>query len=178
MNENQNNDDLFEYTKDLNELKNKLFDSEHYSTMIIDNEGELEGGFDKFFDFTTKRENIEFKEDALAIFKQEVSIDAIFDYLSVEADEKKRTLILSAVWEAGLDATKHISKWIDIAIKGSFEECIEVLSIIENIEVTQDANEIATAQHKLNTAKKLDENTEKSGLLDALEEALNFLKEN
>lgn len=178
MSENQNNNDLFEYTKDLNELKNKLFDSEQYNTMIISNEGELEGGFDKFFEFTTKRENSEFKEDALAIFKQEVSIDAIFDYLSVETDEKKRTLILCAVWEAGLDATKHISNWVDIAIKGSFEECIEVLSIIENIEITLDTKEIEATQQKLNTAKKLDENTEKAGLLDALEEALNFLKTN
>lgn len=176
MNETEDIGDLFEYTKDLNELKNKLFDPEQYSTLIVANEGELEGGFDKFFAFVSSRENIDFKEDALAIFKQEVSIEAVIDYLNTETDEKKRAQILCTVWEAGLDATKHIPFWVDCAIKGSFEECIEVLSIIENIETTLDTKEMEAQQQKLNAAKNLDENADKSGLLDALEGALDFLK--
>lgn len=178
MNETENTNNLFEYTKDLNELKKKLFDPEQYNTLIVANEGELEGGFDKFFDFVLNRENINFKEDALAIFKQEVSIDAVVDYLNTETDEKKRIQILCTVWEAGLNATKHIPYWVNCAINGTFEECIEVLSIIENIETTIDSKEIEEQQKKLSIAKNLDENTDKSGLLDALEDALNFLKTN
>ncbi|MFI5204343.1 MAG: HEAT repeat domain-containing protein [Flavobacteriales bacterium] len=42
--------------------------------------------------------------------------------------------LIATFWMAGLDATPYLTRLVKQAITGSFLECIEVFSVIENIE--------------------------------------------
>lgn len=42
--------------------------------------------------------------------------------------------LIAAFWMAGLDATPYLTRLIQQAINGSFLECMEVYSVIDNIE--------------------------------------------
>ena len=49
-----------------------------------------------------------------------------------DASSRVREIILSAVWNSGLDASPYLSLIVNVAVKGSYMECLEVLTIIEN----------------------------------------------
>lgn len=46
-----------------------------------------------------------------------------------------RKTILATFWNAGLDASPHVQRLIEVAAEGDAEECFECLTVLENQEV-------------------------------------------
>jgi hypothetical protein len=44
-----------------------------------------------------------------------------------------RDVIISVFWSAGLDASHHVDVFVKIAIEGTYMECLECLTVIENL---------------------------------------------
>jgi hypothetical protein len=58
--------------------------------------------------------------------------------LAVIADpsfSRERVILISAIWNAGLDVREHLPVFIDIALEGTAEECFECITVIENQEI-------------------------------------------
>lgn len=46
--------------------------------------------------------------------------------------------IITAVWSAGLDVRDHLDRFVDLAVEGDMQQCLDCLSVIENQEVWPD----------------------------------------
>lgn len=47
---------------------------------------------------------------------------------------ENRATVISSFWNAGLEASQHLDKFVQLAIHGSYMECVECITVIENME--------------------------------------------
>jgi len=66
--------------------------------------------------------------------KDQEAVEEVVNQLSNEAYASVRIIMLAACWQCGLDLSHRLSDFITIASTGSYMECLEVLTIIENWE--------------------------------------------
>lgn len=103
--------------------------------------------------------------------KNQVAIDPIIEALKDESKEGVHIFLLQAIWNSRLNATPHIEDLVNIAIKSDYLTCLEVLTIIENLETAPEDEVIAG----LNTVLKdaVVDNAESRDLLLSMVEVLN-----
>ena len=58
----------------------------------------------------------------------------ILEELKVMDPNPFRTVLIATVWNANIDALDHLDLFVKLAVKGSFEEAIECLTVIEETE--------------------------------------------
>ncbi|MFN3918583.1 MAG: HEAT repeat domain-containing protein [Flavobacteriales bacterium] len=76
----------------------------------------------------------------LSELKNSSSLPALIEGLSTESS-KVREVILSSIWHSGLDASNYLPRIVKAGIAGSYMECVEALTIVENIDILpSDAN--------------------------------------
>jgi hypothetical protein len=78
-----------------------------------------------------------------------------------------RRPILSAIWNAGLDAREHLEMIVDIAISGVADECFECLTIIENQEVWPE-KDARKAIARVKKAAAIEQHAYKAAILNDL----------
>lgn len=66
--------------------------------------------------------------------KDKNAVEELVNQLSNPAFTDVRVLMLSACWQSGIDLSHRLPDFITIATVGSYMECLEVLTIIENWE--------------------------------------------
>jgi HEAT repeat protein len=70
--------------------------------------------------------------------KDPEALNELVNQLSSESFSDIRLLMLSACWHTGLDLSHRLPEFITIASTGSYMECLEVLTVIENWEAVAD----------------------------------------
>lgn len=66
------------------------------------------------------------------------ALSVVVDQLEKDSFANIRVLMLSACWHTGLDLSHRLPEFITIASTGSYMECLEVLTVIENWETISD----------------------------------------
>lgn len=86
----------------------------------------------------TQNENTEVQSAVKSVFvglKDNETIHPLFKILDEESlTEEQSAFLTSVFWEAGLDVSQHLDQLIDIALNKGFLTCIEVMTIVENLE--------------------------------------------
>lgn len=73
-------------------------------------------------------------ERIICSLKDTASIPYLIDALDDPRYTNVRFKLISAFWQAGLDASPYLNKMIQIAANGSFLDCMECYSVVTNIE--------------------------------------------
>ncbi|MFB6305793.1 MAG: hypothetical protein ABEH43_02185, partial [Flavobacteriales bacterium] len=77
------------------------------------------------------------KKEILSIFydlKDPSALDKMIDGLYHPEIVDERASYISIFWNARIDASPHIKKFVEIAIEGDYMESFEALTVIENME--------------------------------------------
>ncbi|MDA9564019.1 hypothetical protein N9R81_05025 [Flavobacteriales bacterium] len=92
---------------------------------------------------TTTNESVKLGiENIFNQLKDSKSVDFLMDALSNDKYKAYHQKFAAAIWESGLDASTHLSRLIEIALKTDYLTCLEILTIIENIEDGISENDI------------------------------------
>jgi hypothetical protein len=124
---------------------------------------------------TTSSEDI--KSEINSILSQLKNTNAIEILIALLATNKYPTLadsILSAIWQTGYDASKHLNFFIEIAINGEYMTCLDVLSIIENMKGPFEDEHIMSHVEQIES-HILEQDIKKSTLLTDLVDAVRNL---
>lgn len=70
--------------------------------------------------------------------KDPKAVNELVNQLSNDSFLEIRVLMLSACWQTGLDLSNRLPDFITIASTGTYMECLEVLTIIENWDAIAD----------------------------------------
>ena len=96
--------------------------------------------------------------------------------LAIERDEfiAEKPILISIFWQSSLDSSQYISAFIKEAIKGDYFVGIEVLSVIDNYDITFQETEIEDLKFDLDEAIEMEE-TDKKNLLISIRSAIDML---
>lgn len=70
--------------------------------------------------------------------KDKQAVEELVNQLGNPSFSNIRVLMLSACWQCGMDLSHRLPDFITVATLGSYMECLEVLTIIENWEAIKD----------------------------------------
>lgn len=70
--------------------------------------------------------------------KDKEAVEELVNQLSNPAFAEIRVLILSACWQSGIDLSHRLPDFITVATIGTYMECLEVLTVVENWEAIND----------------------------------------
>lgn len=101
--------------------------------------------------------------------KDPACVTPIMDVLQNQTYKTIQPYVLSAIWQSGLDVEPHVNTLVEIAISGDFLTSVEVVTIIESTEFTEDAG-LTKAIQRLD--KVVEQKDEKQALLLNLRELL------
>ena len=96
----------------------------------------------------------------------------IIESLKLESTDNHKNILVAALWESGLDVTDHIDFLIDLALNDDYLTCLECLTTIENMELSNandDEMMERVARINMNLGKDSDEH---DALLLSLAEVL------
>ena len=79
-------------------------------------------------------ENKQLKEDALRELKSEAGKELLLKAIAVSKDVNDTRILVAACWEAGLDFTKFVSFFVQLAIISEIDICLDALTIIEDMQ--------------------------------------------
>jgi hypothetical protein len=112
------------------------FDDQQFSTVVLNS-----------VDFTLKNveeiKNLvalltsgirEDKDQALLLLKREDGRELLMSAIASKEFRDTRNVLVAACWESGLDFSKYFESFIIIALSGNFIECMESVTVIENME--------------------------------------------
>lgn len=72
--------------------------------------------------------------DILHTLKDKKAIPFLVAALSSDEFDSQRDKIISVFWNAGLDPKEYLSLFVKIACEGNYMECLECLTVIENLD--------------------------------------------
>jgi hypothetical protein len=102
--------------------------------------------------------------------KNENALPALIASILNPENKEYKSILISACWESGLNCSSYLSFFVDLAIQSDYLECIECLTVIENMPGPfDDALLIECAERAKNAA---DEDEGKFELLQSLWEVL------
>jgi len=70
--------------------------------------------------------------------KDKLALEELVNQLGNETFSEIRVLMLSACWQSGADLSHRLPDFITVASTGTYMECLEVLTIVENWETIKD----------------------------------------
>ena len=75
--------------------------------------------------------------------KDKTAVEELVNQLTDPTFKDIRILMLSACWQTGIDLSHRLPDLVTVASTGSYMECLEVLTIIENWEQVRDREMLA-----------------------------------
>lgn len=145
--------------KELQEIKNGLLSSEDVLVLKALEKTESKGDsslIPDLIDLWANSEDHPIKkrvENILFGLKDKNALQLLVDYLSTDVSDDRKWLALNSIWQSGLDASGHLTELVDFAISNSFTNAIDVMTIIENSEFSDDIEPIVDANIKKINAK-------------------------
>jgi formate dehydrogenase maturation protein FdhE len=98
-------------------------------------------------------------------------IDSIGDYRF----KPYKAMLIAAFWQSAIDASDHLLFFIEQLEEASYEELLEIITVIENLNGPFVETEIMESISRLNEFVYEAEDEEKRNLLESLNEVLNQL---
>ena len=77
-------------------------------------------------------------EKTLHNLKDPACVEPMMDVLNDDQKDKQHAKVLSALWQSGLDVSEHLHILVDRAVKGDFLTAMEAMTVIENLEFSND----------------------------------------
>ncbi len=165
-----------EQTAEIPELT-KYFDKENYSTIVVGKEEEQEESVkDKIagvMQLLSSKETKELKHDTLKILKEQNGLDLLLKAINKAKNPLIKQNLVAACWESGLDCSNHLSYFVEIALLGDLNMCIEAMTVVEEMPGPFNAEELKTNITKVEEGMKTFGKEDKGALLDQL---LNILQ--
>ncbi|MEO6882595.1 MAG: hypothetical protein ABI199_01075 [Bacteroidia bacterium] len=141
--------------------KNNFFDPENYNTIHVsvgadDTHAPNKKSNDiaaKLLHLLSDPEQKEFRHETLLLLKKNPNaLDILMEAIKNKEIKKNKQYLISAVWEAGIDGSKYLSDFVNIAIEHPFLEAMEALTVIEDMCGKMDQKEIAENIKKMEVA--------------------------
>ena len=84
---------------------------------------------------TTKNEQVQLGlKSVFNQLKESQAIDHLMTALKNSSYKNHHQIFAAAIWESGLDASSHLQSLVEIAMDTDYLTCLDILTIIENIE--------------------------------------------
>jgi hypothetical protein len=92
----------------------------------------------------------ETKDEVLRLLKENNAQDLLVDVTRNEQDVERQRVLIAACWETGLDFSKHLLFFVELAVNGNYDHCLEAMTVItENMAGPFDAQEVEKAMRLL-----------------------------
>lgn len=117
----------------------------------------------KFIEAIVSLEDPALKSEGFQVIydiKDQEAAEIIFEAIQNPKFKKDQSLLLAALWEAGLDCKDRLEELIDIAINGDVMSTIEVLTVVDNLDCSYPLEKVEDL--KLNIVEALDEESDES----------------
>jgi hypothetical protein len=106
--------------------------------------------------------------------KSKTAVDHIFKVIAKDKSKGKRDILVSIIWQAGLDASNYILDLVDIAIENDYLTCLECLTVIENFDTEFTEEDVLKSMSILKDA--VSKRDDKMELLHGMHEVIqNFI---
>jgi hypothetical protein len=112
-------------------------------------------------------------QQVLCELKDTACIDPLMDYFRI-ADTSTREVIVNAFWNNNLSPYTYIDVFIDAAINGSYMECFETLTLLENMDADYSDIEFKHMIADLDDAIEEEQDAHKLAILKSI---VTFLKQ-
>jgi hypothetical protein len=112
----------------------------------------------------------------LSELKNSSCLPFLIEGLSSESS-RVREIILSAIWHSGLDASVYLPKIVRAGIEGSYMECLEALTIIENIDILPSDANIMESLVLLREEEEKSEKNENATLLAEMKKVIQVMED-
>jgi hypothetical protein len=127
--------------ENMGEVPEKLSDSKAIATLI---------------DLLMNRQDFQLRQEALKELKSEAGKELLLKAIAVSKSKEHTKTLTAACWEAGLDFSKYLSFFVQLALISDMEICIEALTVIEDMQGPIDKKMLAESMAKLETARNED----------------------
>lgn len=94
----------------------------------------------------------------LTSLKTTEMLDVLIQWLSDDKSKEHQDFLISCIWESGFPAESHAELLVDFAIKGDYLVALEVLTVIENLEVTLPEGQVLNMIANIDDEVSKDEN--------------------
>lgn len=112
--------------------------------------------------------------DFLFDLKSEDALKPLIAAIADKRNKEYKNTLISALWHSSLDASDHLTFLVEQAITGDYLTCLEVLTVVENLNGPFDNAELETLIDTINEKKR--KNPETTDMLEQIESVLkNFL---
>lgn len=96
--------------------------------------------------------NRNMKDDVLALLKNNDAADILVEILKTKEYAKHQPVIAAACWESGIDFSRHLSFFVDMAISGDMDTCVEAMTVIQQMNGPFDAATVKQEIDKVQAA--------------------------
>ncbi len=112
--------------------------------------------------------------DFLFDLKLDEALQPLITAIADKRNKEYKNTLISALWHSSLDASEHLTFLVEQAISGDYLTCLEVLTVVENLNGPFQPDEIENLLTLLD--EKKGKNPETQDLLEQIESVLqNFL---
>ncbi|MEQ8323552.1 MAG: hypothetical protein RIC15_08205 [Vicingaceae bacterium] len=107
--------------------------------------------------------------------KDQETLSYFMEAISVETDNHFLNSLLSVLWLSSLDASEHLHDLISVALSGDFMTVVEVSTIIENMDVEFNEDEVMEAMYQIDERLTEESDQEYIVVFQQLKEIVNKL---
>jgi len=97
------------------------------------------------------------------------AMNAVLDRLGDPALAIIRPNMVAAVWQSGLDMRHRLPELVEVALSGDYMECLEVLTVIENMDPPADVAMVDALSKRMHAVMADDVNEKEDLLLSIIE---------
>lgn len=152
----------------------KLFNEDEYNTISVGAEGTVsplkEENFVKTLLNLLDSGNTEDKDSALDLLKKENAVDYLVGAIRAMENSDKKSVLLAACWETGLDFKGHHTFFMDYAVHVNPLVSLEAITVLDSNRETIPKSDLPAMIDKLSAA--IEKNHDNAALLDDLRTAL------
>lgn len=154
----------------------KYFDKENYSTIIVGKEEAVEeSAKDKvttLIQLLSSKENRDFKHDTLKILKENNALDLVMKAITKAKNPLIKQNLIAACWEAELNCSPQLSFFVDLAVNGELNTCIEAMTVVQEMHGPFEPQLIEQELKKVEDAMKQFGKEDKGAMLEQLQHVL------
>ena len=107
--------------------------------------------------------------------QDDVGLQPIIDAIGNEQFTQHKSLLISALWQSAVDASDHLLFLVELLERASYQETLEVITVIENLKGPFMEEEAIESVSRLDEIIYEEQDEQKRNLLISLNEVLNQL---
>lgn len=101
----------------------------------------------------TSETNRDIKEEVWKMLKQEENgLNILIEAIANSNEKNLKSVLVATCWEAGIDCSKYLSVFIDLALNEDYYCSLEAITVIENMEGPFEEAELLEYKENINQA--------------------------